>query len=194
METDPLEVGQALRELRKSRGLSLRDLAGKSGCSPSFISQIEQGKTSPSLVSAKRICRALDMTVAEFLLLKAERRAARLVPKCKPGQIVTKWPRASLHHLLPPGEQTNFSILVLELPPRGQTPWRAATRTMHELAVVLTGKVVFEMKKDRHALGRNDSVYFDLMSHHRWLNPGTARARVLLLNPNFTEVPDVATV
>ncbi|MEY3480146.1 MAG: hypothetical protein RIQ71_921 [Verrucomicrobiota bacterium] len=190
MEADPKQIGQALRELRRSRGLSLRDLARKSDCSPSFISQIEQGKTSPSLVSAKRVCRALDMTVAEFLLLNSERRKARHMPGCNPSQIVTKWPKASLCHLLPPSEQTNFSILVLELPPGGQTSWRAARRTMNELAVVLKGKVVFEIGDEQKRMSSNDAAYFDLLNRHRWRNAGKSRARVLLLNPNFTEVPD----
>ena len=190
MEADPKQTGEALRELRRSRGLSLRTLARKSGCSPSFISQVEQGKTSPSLVSAKRICRALDMTIAEFLLLNAERRKTRFVPKCDPAQLVTKWPKASLHHLLPPTEQTNFSILVLDLPTGGQTAWRAAKRTMHELAVVLTGHVVFELGQEQKKMSRNDAAYFDLLNRHRWRNVGKGKARVLLLNPNFTEVPD----
>ncbi|MGA1129973.1 MAG: helix-turn-helix domain-containing protein, partial [Chthoniobacterales bacterium] len=43
MEADPKQTGEALRELRRSRGMSLRALARKSGCSPSFLSQVEQG-------------------------------------------------------------------------------------------------------------------------------------------------------
>ena len=190
MEADPKQTGQALRELRRSRGLSLRDLARKSSCSASFISQVEQGKTSPSLVSAKRICRALDMMVAEFLALNNERRKARHVPRSNPSQLVTKWPKASLHHLLPATEQTNFSILVLELPTRGQTAWRAAKRTMLELGVVLKGTVLFEIGDESKRMSHNDAVYFDLLNRHRWRNVGRGHARVLLLNPNFTEVPD----
>lgn len=132
------------------------------------------------------------MTVAEFLLLNAERRQARHVPKCDPSQLVTKWPKASLHHLLPPSEQTNFSILVLDLPRGGQTAWRAAHRTMNELAVVLSGTVLFEIGKEQKRMTRNDAVYFDLLNRHRWRNAGPGKARVLLLNPNFTEVPDAA--
>lgn len=169
----------------------MRTLARKSGCSPSFISQVEQGKSSPSLVSAARICRALDMTLAEFLLQSSERRKVRSVPKCDPSQLVTKWPKASLHHLLPPSEQTNFSILVLEIPAGGQTAWRAARRTMHELAVVLTGRVVLEIGDEQKRMACNDAAYFDLLNRHRWRNTGRGRARLLLLNPNFTEVPDV---
>ena len=192
METDPLRTGQALRELRTSRGWTLRLLADKAGCSASFLSQIEQGKTSPSLVSMKEICRALGLTVAEFLLINSERRGAKIFPRAAPSQLVTQWPKASLHHLLPPTDQTAFSILILDLPARGRTPWRAARRSMHELGLVLAGKVRFESEGQGVSMQRNDSVFFDLLSRHRWCNSGEIPARVLLLNANYTVVDDVS--
>jgi transcriptional regulator with XRE-family HTH domain len=192
METDQVRTGQALRELRTSRGWTLRFLAAKAGCSASFLSQIEQGKTSPSLVSMKEICRALGLTVAEFLLINSERRGAKLLRRSDPSQLATQWPRAALHHLLPPTDQTSFSILILDLPPRGRTPWRAARRSMHELGMVLTGQVLFEAEGESFPMAHNDAIFFDLLSRHRWRNTGTSRARILLLNANYTVVDDVA--
>jgi mannose-6-phosphate isomerase-like protein (cupin superfamily) len=61
---------------------------------------------------------------------------------------------------------------------------------MQELAVVLKGTVVFEIGNELKRMSRNDGVYFDLLNRHRWRNIGRGQARVLLLNPNFTEVPD----
>ena len=47
----PLEedVGPRLRAYREQRGLSLRELARRLGVSPSAISQIETGKSRPSV-------------------------------------------------------------------------------------------------------------------------------------------------
>ena len=179
-----------MRELRVSRGWTLRQLADKAGCSASFLSQIEQGKTSPSLVSMKEVCRALGLSLADFLMINAERRGVKLFRKADPSQLAMKWARASIHHLLPPTEQTGFSILILDVPARGRTPWRAAKRSMHELGLVLTGKVSFECEGQSFALDRNDAVFFDLVSRHRWLNAGDKPVRVLLLNANYTMVYD----
>ena len=190
METDPQRTGQALRELRLSRALPLRRLAAASGCSPSFISQIEQGKTSPSLVSMKRICRSLGLTVAEFLQLSEGRTDAKVIRAGSPSTVVTKWPRASLRYLLPPSDQSSFSILVLEMPARGGTPWRAARRSMNETGVVLQGRVSFQIGSDSIDLAASDAVHFDVVHRHRWRNRGHLPARVLLLNANFTEVID----
>ncbi|MEX0678412.1 MAG: helix-turn-helix domain-containing protein [Pirellulales bacterium] len=190
METDPLQTGRALRALRTSQAWPLRRLAAASGCSASFISQIEQGKTSPSLVSMKRICRSLGLTVAEFLQMNEGRTEAKVVRVGSPSTIVTKWPRAVLRYLLPPSDQSSFSILVLELPVRGSTPWRAAQRSMNETGIILQGQVGFQVGGENVDLAPSDAVHFDLVHRHRWRNRGSAPAHVLLLNANFTEVID----
>ncbi len=192
MEADPQRTGKALRELRLSRALPLRRLAAAAGCSPSFISQIEQGKTSPSLLSMKRICRSLGLTVAEFLQMSEGRTDAKVIRAGSPSTVVTKWPRASLRYLLPPSDQSSFSILVLEIPARGGTPWRAARRSMNETGVVLQGRVSFQIGSENVDLEPSDAVHFDVMHRHRWRNRGTGGARVLLLNANFTEVIDAS--
>ena len=45
----PAEVGERLRERRKELSISVRELARRVAVSPSLISQIENGKTSPSV-------------------------------------------------------------------------------------------------------------------------------------------------
>lgn len=190
METDPQRTGRALRELRVSRGWPLRRLAASSNCSASFISQIEQGKTSPSLVTIKRICRSLGLTVAEFLQLSEGRTEAKLIRAGSPSTIVYKWPRATLRYLLPPNDQSSFSILVLDMPERGSTPWRAAQRSMNETGIILEGRVYFQIGRETLEAGPSDAVHFDLVQRHRWRNRGPGPSRVLLLNANFTEVID----
>lgn len=56
-------VGGALRRHRAAKGLSLRQLARDLGVSASFISQLEHGKSQPSVATLFAICDALDVTV-----------------------------------------------------------------------------------------------------------------------------------
>jgi len=191
MEADRKLTGQSLKDIRQSRGFSLRQLAAKAGCSAGFLSQIERGQTSPSLEALKQICRALSITVVDLLMMNIEKRGVMILRDSRPAQIVTKWRRASLHHLLPPTESTPYSLLILDLPSRSRTPLRSAKRVMKELGMVLAGKVYFELEGERHELKQGDSIYFDLMSQHRWINSHTEAARVFLINANFTEVQDI---
>ena len=65
-----MNIGFRLKELRRLRGISLRNLAKKVGVSASFISQVEQNKCQPSLDTLGKISEALEVTTG--YLLEAE--------------------------------------------------------------------------------------------------------------------------
>ena len=59
-------VGAQLRERRMAAGLSLRQFARDLGVSPSFISQIENAKSQPSVATLYAICNTLDVSIDEL--------------------------------------------------------------------------------------------------------------------------------
>lgn len=61
-------LGAALRAARAERGLSLRDVAEAAEISASMVSQLEAGKTSPSLSTLRRLAAALGRPVAAFFV------------------------------------------------------------------------------------------------------------------------------
>jgi transcriptional regulator with XRE-family HTH domain len=62
-----MDLGQKLKFYRRIRQMSLRDVAEKADCSPSFLSQIELERVSPTVKSLGKICCALGVTPADFL-------------------------------------------------------------------------------------------------------------------------------
>lgn len=56
------ELGAAIRQLRKERGLTLVQLAQRAELSHPFLSQLERGLARPSMPSLHRIARALGTT------------------------------------------------------------------------------------------------------------------------------------
>jgi transcriptional regulator with XRE-family HTH domain len=60
-------IGRRLRSLREVRGLSQARLAEAVGCSSHFVSGIERGVDSPSLLTLERLARALDTSVAALV-------------------------------------------------------------------------------------------------------------------------------
>ncbi len=63
---DKSNLGSRLRALRDERGLSLRELALRADLAVSFLSKIEAGKASPTIMSLVKILEALRIDVAEF--------------------------------------------------------------------------------------------------------------------------------
>ncbi|HHY17214.1 MAG TPA: helix-turn-helix transcriptional regulator, partial [Firmicutes bacterium] len=52
-----MSIGDRVRRIRQTQGLSMRGLAQKVGVSPSLISQIERGQVSPSFSTLKSLGR-----------------------------------------------------------------------------------------------------------------------------------------
>jgi len=63
LQNTPPNVGEFVRKLRRSRGLTLEDLAEGSGVSKSMLSQIERNKTNPTLATVWRLCESLGVSV-----------------------------------------------------------------------------------------------------------------------------------
>src|ERR1700731_1717101 len=62
-------IGPRVHALRDAMGLSLRDLAERSGVSAPMLSQVERGETSPTLSVAARIAAGLELRLSRFLRL-----------------------------------------------------------------------------------------------------------------------------
>ncbi len=67
METTIRIIGQRIKELRSQRGLTLEDVAEKSGCTPGFLSQLERNKAAPSVMTLYSIAEALGVRVTDFI-------------------------------------------------------------------------------------------------------------------------------
>lgn len=64
---DHPEIGSRLREARRERRLSVRELARRLGVSSSLISQIERGRANPSVSTLYAIASELDVSLDELL-------------------------------------------------------------------------------------------------------------------------------
>lgn len=61
-----MSIGEKLRRIRETQGISLRELARRVGVSPSLISQIEHGQVNPSLSTLQGIGKALEEDISIF--------------------------------------------------------------------------------------------------------------------------------
>lgn len=62
-----LQVATAVRDLRRVRNLSQRQLAGRMNVPRTYISKIENGKAMPTLSSLERLARALQVDISVLL-------------------------------------------------------------------------------------------------------------------------------
>ena len=62
-----MQLGTKLRMLRKKRGYTLADVSNEIGLSVSFLSDVERGRTRPSLDSLEKLASFYQMTINDLL-------------------------------------------------------------------------------------------------------------------------------
>jgi transcriptional regulator with XRE-family HTH domain len=65
-KSQELRVGEKIRELRESKGLSLQEMASRTGYSSALLSQVENHFISPPLGGLIKIAKALEVKVGTF--------------------------------------------------------------------------------------------------------------------------------
>lgn len=193
------DVGRRLRAHREERELSLRELARRLGISPSAISQIETGKSRPSVSTLYAIVSELGMSLdglfsgsggakaaAAPSRPKAPRRApARETPR-EPGveerhvqrggsrraielETGVRWERLTPHT----DPQADFLYVVYDVGGSSCKGDRFIRHSGREYGLVLSGRLEVTVGFDRYELGPGDSICFDSTVPHCLRNIGT---------------------
>jgi len=175
-----LEIGPKLRAIRNERRISVRSLAGRTGFSASFISQVELGQSSPSLASLQKICAALDVDLGDLLGDKSARGGTALVRKRDRDVLRSEWSRVTAELLVPDPADGRLSAMLLAFDPKGRTGPMERRRGARHFAYCIRGRVKVDAG-EVYELGRGDSLVLDAGPAWTWQNVGASPAEVLLV-------------
>ena len=59
-------IGSLVKSIRKSSGITLKELAGGCGLSVGYLSLLERGLNSPTITNLHKICQVLNITLADL--------------------------------------------------------------------------------------------------------------------------------
>ena len=112
MSEEPIEVsapeepgdglGARLRVVRQRSGLSLREVARQLGVSPSFVSQLENGKSQPSVATLYSLSQLLGVSIDE--LFKPDGQPAATDATSKTGRSRSRGKKPSVQDVLSRGD------------------------------------------------------------------------------------------
>jgi transcriptional regulator with XRE-family HTH domain len=161
-------VGPRVKALREAMGLSLRDLAVRTGVSAPMLSQVERGDTSPTLTVAGRIAHGLELRPSQLLRLDS----GEGVTVVRAAERRTGGSNKHAYEILTPplpGQRAEVSVHTLKA---GASTGGPGDPPMHEpgsreTAVVTDGSVTLKIAGQAYRLGEGDSVTFDAdLPHH----------------------------
>jgi transcriptional regulator with XRE-family HTH domain len=178
-------VGGNLRRLRVRRGLSLERLAQASGVSRAMLSQVELGRSTPTINVVWRIAHALEVPFSALLAGREARGAAVL--RQQESKVLASRDGAFVSRALFPFEEPRrVEFYELRLAPHASEHADAHAPGTTENLVVASGAVTIEVGGGRSPLEAGDAIVFQADAPHAYVNEGSAEA-VLYLVMTYAE-------
>lgn len=178
-------VKENLRVLRHTRGLSLDKLASKCGVSRAMLSQIEQGKSTPTISVLWKIAGGLSVPFSE--LIKEKGAEGIQVLRQESTKVLFSNSKVFSSRALFPfagNRKSEFYELVLKAGGiEVAEPHQAGTT---ENIVVVNGKLRLRVGEQVVELDEKDSVFFRADVPHEYSNP-TERETLMYLVMNYTD-------
>ncbi len=166
----PQTLGADLRALRKTRGLTLTDLADAMGRSVGWLSQVERDMSEPSIADLRHMANALGVSVT--MLARHEANDAS-----EDGYVVRKGTRRPLgsrvsglvEELLSPDLTDDFEMVHSTFEP-GSANTESVTRPTQEVGYLISGKLDLTIGAQEFTILPGDS--FRIRGEpFQWANP-----------------------
>lgn len=174
-----VDVGQRLREKRTACGLTIRDLAKKSGLNVNTLSMIENGKASPSVETLQQLSFALEVHIAAFFEDNTPKNKIIYYKASQRPSIA--FTHGMLEDLGAGMARRGAETFLVTLTPLSNSGDHFIVHTGRETVFCLDGQLTYTIEDRNFVLGPGDSLLFEAHLPHRWQNSGTTPTRSLLV-------------
>jgi len=173
-------VGANLRRLRTRRGLSLERLAHKSGVSRAMLSQVELGKSAPTINVLWKVARALGVTFSALLSTNLDTSPV-LLRASSAKRLCSLDGSFSSRALFPFDRPRRVEFYELRLKPHALEEADPHPPGTSENIVVNAGAVTITVGNSAHALNQGDALLFAADVAHSYCNRGADDALMYLV-------------
>lgn len=165
------DIGQRIRSHRHSNHLTLKQLAEKVGCTDAYLSQIENGRVSPSIASLKRIASALQTKITDFFVEGQDSDPVVLKPNQRIMLTLDRW-NAEIQSLVVNPRNKRMHPFLTTIQPGGGSHG-LYSHVGEEFGIVIKGELEIDLDGTLHRVKKNESFYYNSSQPHSWTNPGS---------------------
>ncbi|WP_202411747.1 helix-turn-helix domain-containing protein [Paracandidimonas lactea] len=176
-------IGQKLRQRRKVKRMSLKDVAGKAGLSIGLLSQIERGVSTPSLRSLNQVCQALAMPVS-WLFDRNQSgigaAAESIVVRLSQRRRMDLGAGGMIKEILSPDAVNGIQLMRFVIHPGGKSGNSPAQHpTGAKCGTVLAGCLGLEVNGHEYVIKQFDSFAFKASEQYRFWAIGDSDCEVI---------------
>lgn len=156
-DSSDADTGARIREFRQARKLPLRELAGRAGISPGFLSQVERGQANPSVGTLRKLAEELGIALPD-LFTDQQAHDVRILRKA--ARPVIEVSDFSAKFLLSQKPLRNLEVYAADFAP-GATAGEAYVHgDAQEILIVVLGSPTLELDGTSYQLDAGDSAEY----------------------------------
>ena len=179
-------IGKRLKQLRLSKNLTLCQLAKQTDISASFISHVENNKTSPSIASLRKILGGLGTTLGDFFIDEKSSDVSIVKRKEQMLPVTDGRNGVKIFTVTDSVKEGNNRLFYEEYSPGGDTGSKMLIHDGEEMGICLKGSIELIVDGKKYLLKEGDSFSFDSKKPHRFRNPGQTKTVVISVNTKLS--------
>ena len=180
-------IGAKIKTMRETKGLSLEEIAERSGLSVEQIQSIETDQNLPSLGPLIKVARALGVRLGTFMddsdalgpvvCRAADREKQRTISFSNGAADARR--HMEYHPLAQQKAGRHMEPFIIDINPEEKHEYQLSAHEGEEFIYVMEGEVEIVYGKDTYSLNEGDSIFYDsIVKHHVHGAPGKS-AKIL---------------
>ena len=181
-------IGATVKQLRVTKGMTLKDLSAATGLSTGFLSQLERGLNSVAIDSLATIAEALGVTLQSFINQIDGKKDDGLVVKSYEKEIFFAENHNYIqYHLTADRSDKSFLARYIEIMPSpGGSEPISYTHGGEEFVYILEGILTLYFNNTKRDLYPGDSAHYHSETEHAWGNSTNKAVRFISVHtPNL---------
>jgi HTH-type transcriptional repressor of puuD len=172
-----MKVGQKIKQLRQTIGMSQRELAKKVSIPNSTLSMIERDAVSPSISNLHKILSGLDIPLSHFFTNDFDE-GEKIV--YKPEEL-TNIGSDGLSYMLVGADKAErqLTFLIESYPPGIGTGEEWIVHEGHEAGTVLEGIITIRQNHREYQVKAGESYYINTLLPHQFVNQGSTECKLV---------------
>jgi transcriptional regulator with XRE-family HTH domain len=167
-------LGRSLRDMRRSRQMTLEQVADTTGVSISLLSQMERGAANPTFETLLKLSTGLGVPLPAFFEGVGAQNSFVVRRHERMKLVVDQEDR--VYELLTPDIHRSLEMLWVVLHPNVWSEPEPYPHPGEECAVLLQGRLEAHVGEEVVLLEEGDSLYLRSDVPHRYFNPGPQQA------------------
>jgi transcriptional regulator with XRE-family HTH domain len=167
LEVRKLKLGEKVKDLRRLKRYTLRQVSGKTGLSIALLSQVENNAVSPPVATLLRISRALDVNIGHFFREEESQERAVVVRKDERRKVFRRMPAQhgksgyTYEALAYTKNAKHMEPFLVEFEPKKKEEIAFLNHRGEEFLFLFRGRLAFHYNQDEIVLEAGDSLYFE---------------------------------